>query len=342
MVAKSPRVQAQIMTFPNCKVVWINSYMPCDPQKQHFDDTELVETLSEVESIISASSECEVVWSADMNYDVRRNNHFTRTVAAALQRLGLTSVWEGRSVDHTHVHTDGVSTSIIDHFLVSPRLLQLVESCGPVHRGDNLSRHSPILLTLRLGDLPRRPVAAQPPPRRMPAWDSATAEEKAAYTAQLHRRLQEVQCPQSMLHCRDPLCGDAGHSEARDGAVLDILLALVETAYTSLPLTGGVPGRPGGRPEEQRDVIPGWSTEVEPFRLASNSCYRAWLAAGKPRQGEEHEARLRSHAQYRHAVRRVKRASKHYQARGLFGAAMAGDMELMKELREADSTNAVG
>ena len=51
--AKSPRVQAQIMTFPNCKVVWINSYLPCDPQKQHFDDTELLETSAAVENIIS-------------------------------------------------------------------------------------------------------------------------------------------------------------------------------------------------------------------------------------------------------------------------------------------------
>jgi hypothetical protein len=123
----------------------------------------------------------------------------------------------------------------------------------------------------------------------------------------------------------------------RDGAVLDILLALVETAYTSLPLTGGVPGRPGGRPGEQREVIPGWSAEVEPHRLASNACYRAWIAAGKPRQGDAHEAKLRSHGLYRHAVRRVQRASKHYKARGLFGAAMAGDMELMKELRRLKS-----
>ena len=337
VLGQSLRVQAQVLTFPTGKVIWVNSYMPCDPQTQHFDDTELIETLSEVERILASNSDCEVVWSADMNYDTRRDNHFTRTVSPVLQRLGLTSVWEGRNIDYTHVHTDGVNTSIIDHFLVSPGLLDLVEDCGPLHRGDNLSRHSPILLSLRLGDLVRRPTAAQPPPRRMPAWDSATTEEKAAYTEQLYQKLQNVRCPQSMLHCRDPLCDDAGHTEERDGAVLDILLAIVETAYTALPLTGGVPGRPGSPPEEQRDIIPGWSTEVEPSRLASNACYRAWLAAGKPRQGEVHEAKLKSHAQYRHTVRRVKRASKLYKARGLFGAAMAGDMELMKELRRLKS-----
>ena len=66
-----------------------------------------------------------------MIYDTRRDNHFTRTVGLALPRMGLTSLWEGKNVDHTHVHTDGLKTSIIDHFLVSHPLLGLVEDCGP-------------------------------------------------------------------------------------------------------------------------------------------------------------------------------------------------------------------
>ena len=127
--------------------------MPCDPQLQDFDDTKLVATLSEVEDLVTANEGCQVIWEADMNWDKSRDNHFTRTVAAALDRIGLTSVWEGRSVDFTHIHTDGVTTSTLDHFLVSQQLLGLVEECGPVHQGDNLSRHSPILLSLRLGDL---------------------------------------------------------------------------------------------------------------------------------------------------------------------------------------------
>ena len=78
-----------------------------------------------------------------------RNNHFTRTVAAALARMGLTSVWQGQDVDHTHAHTDGISTSVIDHFMVSRLLLELVEDCGPVHRSGSvrsasgIRRHSP-------------------------------------------------------------------------------------------------------------------------------------------------------------------------------------------------------
>ena len=131
-----------------------------------------------------------------------------------------------------------------------------------------------------------------------------------------------------MLQCKNTMCMDQGHTDARDKVVMDILLGMVETSYTSLPLTG----RAGGR-EDSREIIPGWSTDVEPYRLQSNAAYRCWLAAGKPRQGQVFQAKLHHHAQFRYAVRRVKRAAKLHQAQGLFAAAMNGDIELMKEMR---------
>ena len=99
--------------------------------------------------------------------------------------------------------------------------------------------------------------------------------------------------------------------------VLDVLLALVEVSYTILPLTGRVGGKEG-----RKEVAPGWSTEVEPYRLRSNEADRTWLAAGKPRQGEEFEAKLYHYNQFRYAVRMVKRARQLHQAHGLYQAAM--------------------
>ena len=334
VAAGSPRIQAQKIRFPNCQILWINTYFPCDPQLQDFDTTELIETLAELEAMMTSNSDCDIIWSGDLNCDMKRNNLFTRTVTAALRRMGLASVWESRPIDYTHTHTDGTSTSVIDHFVVSPRLLPLVEDCGPLHRADNLSRHSPILLSLRLGELPRRQAAAQPPPPRMPAWGRATEEEVASYTAALHQRLQAVQCPGSLVHCRDPLCTDPSHTQARDDMVLEIILSMVECSYTSgLPLTGRA-GRGGRRHQE---IIPGWSSEVEPFRQRSSYCYRAWLAGGKPSHGRLHQDKLVAHVQFRYAVRRVRRANKLHQAKGLFEAAMIGDMELMKEMKRVQS-----
>ena len=89
----------------------------------------------------------------------------------------------------------------------------------------------------------------------MPAWDRATSEELESYKESLELKLQSLKCPHSLLHCRDPLCENKAHSEARDEVMLDVLLSMVECRYSSLPL----PGKVGGR-EGTREVIPGWST----------------------------------------------------------------------------------
>ena len=61
------------------------------------------------------------------------------------------------------------------------------------------------------------------------------------------------------------------------------------------------------------------------------------MAGGLPSQGDLHHAKVESHAQFRYAVRRVKRASQLHQAKGLLEAARAGDVALMKEMRRVQS-----
>ena len=329
VVTRSPRLQAQILSFSNTKVLWVNAYLPCDPQSQQFDDSELLSVLNEVESLIISNKGCEIVWAADMNWDRSRDNHFTRTVAAFLTRLNLTSVWESKPIDYTHIHTNNVNTSIIDHFIVSHNLLQKIEACGPVHTGDNMSRHSPIFLSLNLGELALAPEdVPQPPPRRVPDWDRATKQEISDYKSLLQQKLQAVTVPKCTLHCQDTNCTDKSHNAACDNLVLNILCSVVEASYTKVPLTGNA-----GGVNVKKQIIPGWSHEVEPFRVASNTAYRTWLAAGKPSQGPLHQNKLRAHAQFRYAVRRVKRASQLHSARGLFEAALEGDIQLLKEMK---------
>ena len=162
----------------------------------------------------------------------------------------------------------------------------------------------------------------------MPAWDRTTTEELQNYTSTLHQQLKAVRYPDNLLKCKDLQCEQPSHSTERDDTVLYILCANMETSYTCLPLTGRA-----GRVGRGWEFIPGWSTEVEPFRLKSNACYIRWMTAGKPRQGALHEAKLSSHALFRPVVRRVKRSENLHQAQWLFGAAMEGDIKLFVEMR---------
>ena len=138
------RIQAQVLELPTSRVMWLNTYLPTDPRLQQYDDGELQEVQEEVKNILSNEQFDDLVWGSDLNWDPSRNTQFARTLDAFVQELGLVSLWESYPVPYTHVHTDGCSTSVLDHFILSPRLLPLVESCGIGEKGDNRSRHCPI------------------------------------------------------------------------------------------------------------------------------------------------------------------------------------------------------
>ena len=113
--------------------------------------------------------------SGDLNWDLRRKTKFSKFLQNFVDKVGLTSVWTDHSVDFMHMHTNNKSTSVLDHFLLSPRLRSLVHYCQPIHRGDNMSRHSPILLQLNLGSLPQRKKKVVKVPKK-PAWSKASVE----------------------------------------------------------------------------------------------------------------------------------------------------------------------
>ena len=77
-----------------------------------------------------------------------RNSGFVNAIKLFLDKTGLVSVWSKFHADYTHVHTDLKSVSTLDHFFVNERLLDSVSDASPLQIGDNLSRHSPIMMKL--------------------------------------------------------------------------------------------------------------------------------------------------------------------------------------------------
>ena len=124
------RVQAQVLELPTSRVLWLNTYLPTDPKLQQYDDGELQEVLEEVRNILSSAQFDDIVWGSDLNWDPSRNTQFSRIIYQFIHEVGLVSLWETYTVPYTHVHTDGHSRSLLDHFLLSPCLLSLVEGCG--------------------------------------------------------------------------------------------------------------------------------------------------------------------------------------------------------------------
>ena len=332
VTSKHYRVQAQVLHLPSGSILWINTYFPTDPQLVGvYDDSDLLACLAEVETILTSTAYSDVIWGSDINWDMSRNTRFARTVSAFLERQNLVSLWSHHhGVTHTfeQICRNGrVSRSVVDHILLSPRLISLVEDCGVVHRGDNLSFHSPIWVKLRVGALPIR-NKVQPANTKKPSWSRASAEQVATFTATLHDRLQALSVLPG-VHCTDVHCSDSSHSSDTDSLVLDVLCAIVETSYTSLPLYGSSRGRPG-----DRGRVPGWSEEVGPYQVEARYWHDAWVREGSPRGDWLHSLMVKKRAQYHYAVRRVRKKADLTRAQHLFVASLKGDTDLLAEMRK--------
>ena len=190
------------------------------------------------EDLIKNSDYDDIVWASDFNWDADRNTHFAKVVSAFIQRLGLIDLWSKFPIPNTHVHTDGRSKSTIDHILISPRLLDLVADCGILERADNLSRHCPIWVKLRLGLLPLKPKEGQTYIPRRPCWSKAEESDRQNFSTCLYSSLSSIPVPDS-LFCSNPHCKQENHLMERDNWVLDIMNSIVCTSYDTLPLNEG-------------------------------------------------------------------------------------------------------
>ena len=172
--------------------------------------------------------------------------------------IGLKSVWDKFPVNFTHIHTDHVSTSTIDHFLVNERLLDFIEDAGAIHLGDNLSRHFPIMIKLNLGSIPRKPAQQPVRIKRNPAWYKAMCEEITCYSQMLQDRLVDLEIPET-LSCENVHCSDDQHRVVCDDHCVELLCSMIECSHRAIPMSSG-----RSRPSNTGN-IPGWKESVEPF-----------------------------------------------------------------------------
>ena len=136
----------------------------------------MMTVLTEIENILDSEQYDDCIWQGDLNWHMGRNTGYAAIMERVVTRLGLVSVWKHFPIDYSHMHVDLKSVSTLDHFLVNERLLQFIDSCGPIHLGDNLSRHSPVFLKLKVSDIPTAVPVTLNQPRR-PAWYKTSNEQ---------------------------------------------------------------------------------------------------------------------------------------------------------------------
>ena len=87
--SKNPRVQASMFNFPQCPIVVVNTYFPCDPRSSNSDLKELHNLLNDIEEIIRDLNLSNIMLCGDLNCDFERENRFTITIADWIKNLNL-------------------------------------------------------------------------------------------------------------------------------------------------------------------------------------------------------------------------------------------------------------
>ena len=116
-----------MFNFPDCDFLVINSYFPCDPRSDNFDESELLKLLGDISNAIETSCCQKVMLLGDLNADFSRCSTFTELVHDFISDLGLRLFWHDSessadsgisAVDYTYskLVNGVVSFSIIDHF----------------------------------------------------------------------------------------------------------------------------------------------------------------------------------------------------------------------------------
>ena len=331
------RLQATKFSFPNCPVLIINSYFPCDPRTDNFDDSEIVEILGDLQVVIRQAQCGEILLVGDLNCHFQRQTRFSNLVRDFLLQLGLIIVWENpdshpehqvNHVDYTHcsVVRGVASYSVIDHFVSSQGLYNAISEAGVIHSGENTSNHSAIFLKLKVGELDFSMEETSEQPRI--SWNKANIEAHNKYRTTLKTKLDGLVLP-VCESCTNLKC--KVHNESIEEYTMEVMEAIESAGKECLPSVGKMRGTSTG-------VVAGWSEHVKPFAQESKFWSSVWVSLGRPTYGEVFENMKLSKRQYKYAVRRLKRVNDRIKNERFVTCLLDGGSNIFTEIRRHRGT----
>ena len=311
----------------------INAYFPTDPQKQNFDDSELLKCIADISWYLNNFPQHSFLLAGDWNTDFSRNSRFVNIVREFLLNHNLVTVWSAFPVDFTfsfHQFRNGnniLSTSCIDHFVMQPDTLSDVSHAQVIHMGDNLSNHEPIYLEFKINVVPILPtndVLTGNSDTQRPIWRKATDQHIINYRRDLKNSLDNI-APNGGILCNDPTCSNVDHHNDLDN-FCELVINSIDTAVIN--------NIPSARDNVNSSVVPGWSLHVKKYRDDAIFWHSIWVSLGRPLNNEIHRVMKHTRNIYHYAVRRVKNNQSQIKQNNMLSSLIKGKVpNLIKELK---------
>ena len=329
------RLQVTQFSFPSGSLLILNTYFPCDPRVNDFNDEELLALLAEIKNVMNNQACKYNLVLGDLNSHFSRQTRFTTIIQNFFDDINFLVFWENtdqtaghviHEVDYTHQHVHDGETfvSTLDHFVSNIVLFSSVVEAGVIHDGQNPSNHSPIFAKIAMDNIDI--VTENIKTKRKVNWDKSTAEAKKLYLTTLARNLDKLAVPEC-VQCRDFHC--ITHMEELEDYTISVLESIEAAAQSSLACTGRSK-QAGGQPQ----AVPGWSDYVKPYAEESRFWFATWQSAGKPRAGGLYDAMIYSKRQYKYAIRRLRRVNNKMQNDKFVQGILSGGVNIFQEIKK--------
>lgn len=338
----SSRVHGLHLCLNGKSYVIINCYFPVDTQRANMDVTELLQCLQDVQYIMDLVDNDPVyILSGDLNTHFNRDTLHVHCVTNFLSDNNLETLWNKFDCDYTYSFSRNVNGldrsyfSVLDHFCVNSNFLDSCTDVSPLFSPDNLSNHLPILLQLKcsFNNQPDFSSSQDRPVTNKPAWGRASQDDLSMYISHLESLLDNINIPNSVLHCTDLHCDNPQHKSDIDLFSLQIMDSISTAVETNIPSNSN-------SGNYMHTPVPGWTEFVKPFRDDSLFWHSVWVSAGRPLNTVLHQVMRSTRHKYHYAIRKVRRVESEIRKDNMLQDSLNGKVnDILKHIKSLRKTN---
>ena len=293
---RSKSICAMKITINNICIMLVNVYMPCSDNREALE--EYANILLEISNICIKNLAQHIILGGDWNADLCRNDGRTRLLREFIQQerlfnpLGI----DKANVQYTYASNrkDGspTTTSIIDHFLISPNLKSTIDCYEAQTLHNNISDHIPLILKLNIDVEYHKTYEKEFKP--CVAWHKCNQNNINHYKEVLDQSLLQFNPLHEALRCREYKCTQ--HIKYIHELHNNIINSCCHASKTCLPHT---------TQKNCKKVIPGWKEYVKEHSDIAKMWHENWVLVGRPRNGHIADMRRKTRLKYHYAIRHV-------------------------------------
>ena len=272
----------------------LNVYTPYECLQ---NEDEYLNRLAFINSFIADNHSTSVYVVGDMNADLSdKNSLFAKHLAHFCEESNLlfSSQLLLPSDSYTYISEAWHTTSWLDHCLSTSDAHAILKSMEIIY-DVAMSDHVPVVLVLDVDKLPELSLKPKTGCKTKLDWSKLSDKDVLSYFGRTNVLFNNIHLPYEAISCSNVNCKTNTHS--KDLCTLyDCIVGALYEASRSLYKSAAVKNK----------VMPGWNKHVAAHSAEAKQAHKAWVLAGRPRQGPVLDHKKSSNAKYKQAVRYIR------------------------------------